>query len=215
MTVKEEKRKACVADDGTKFDTKSDCEECEAEQAKDKSFFALKAKVDTIECLETECAPFGASFVDDDRWEYRWYRPRTIEEVKALESFFNLDIGRYYEISSILGEWICVEIDGGYEDYTSHNDAYFVDTQKDAGTKFVEFCNKLGFDVTIVKQQSTVTVRDEAIKNMWDELEDIPMNPETECIEEDFYQFPAGTNRKEIWHWFDEQHSKGVNALLN
>ena len=39
------------------------------------------------------------------------------------------------------------------------------------------------------------------------------MNPETECIEEDFLHFPVGTNRMEIWHWFDEQHSIGVAYL--
>lgn len=39
------------------------------------------------------------------------------------------------------------------------------------------------------------------------------MNPETECIEEDFLHFPAGTNRMDIWHWFDEQHSIGVAYL--
>lgn len=26
---------------------------------------------------------------------------------------------------------------------------------------------------------------------------------------------PAGTDREEIWHWFDEMHPKGVAYLLN
>ena len=40
------------------------------------------------------------------------------------------------------------------------------------------------------------------------------MNPETEKIEEPFACFPAGTEREEIWHWFDRRHSKGVAYLL-
>lgn len=38
----------------------------------------------------------------------------------------------------------------------------------------------------------------------WDEFSDIPMNPESECIEVEWNDFPAGTHREEIWHWFEE-----------
>ena len=40
------------------------------------------------------------------------------------------------------------------------------------------------------------------------------MNPETECMEAPFLDFPAGTPREDIWRWFDERHSKGVAYLL-
>ena len=52
------------------------------------------------------------------------------------------------------------------------------------------------------------------LERKWEEFGDVPMNPETECIEEPFLDFPAGTHREEIWHWFDEQHSNGVHWLL-
>lgn len=55
---------------------------------------------------------------------------------------------------------------------------------------------------------------DKRLEELWDQLTDIPMNPETECIEADFIHFPARTHREEIWHWFDEKYSKGVYALL-
>ena len=60
----------------------------------------------------------------------------------------------------------------------------------------------------------SVEERDEALEKAWDEFTDVPMNPETECMEEAFLDFPAGTPREEIWHWFDENHSKGVFYLL-
>lgn len=60
----------------------------------------------------------------------------------------------------------------------------------------------------------TVRDRDKELEELWGAFGDIPMNPETECIEEKFLGFDAGTDREEIWHWFDERYSKGVAALL-
>lgn len=61
------------------------------------------------------------------------------------------------------------------------------------------------------------------IDRLWDEFGDIPMNPETECLESEFapkddngepitIPFPAGTHREDIWHWF-EDHFKISVAL--
>ena len=55
---------------------------------------------------------------------------------------------------------------------------------------------------------------DEALEKMWDELEDVPVD-EDECIDIDWHGWDKGTHREEIWHWFDEWHSKGVGWLIN
>ena len=55
---------------------------------------------------------------------------------------------------------------------------------------------------------------DEDLEQLWEELADVPMIPNYECIEEPFLIFPRGTERDKIWHWFDEHHSKGVHWLL-
>lgn len=60
----------------------------------------------------------------------------------------------------------------------------------------------------------TLRERDEEQEKMWASFSDVPMNPETECIEEKFMGWGPGTSREEIWHWFDERHSKGVAFLL-
>ena len=63
------------------------------------------------------------------------------------------------------------------------------------------------------------------ITELWEEFGDIPMNPETECIEEPFtprYQnservratFPAGTFREDIWHWFEEEFQISIAVDL-
>lgn len=55
---------------------------------------------------------------------------------------------------------------------------------------------------------------DQELEELWAEFGDVPMDPETEKIEEDWNGFPAGTDREEIWHRFDEHHSRGVAWLL-
>lgn len=49
---------------------------------------------------------------------------------------------------------------------------------------------------------------------LWRYFGDVPMNPETECIEENWHGFPAGTHREEIWHWFEEKYSLSVAKLM-
>ena len=65
-----------------------------------------------------------------------------------------------------------------------------------------------------LNEVETLLDRDAELQELWEMFEDVPMNPETECMEEAFLGFPAGTHREEIWHWFNERHSKGVAYLL-
>ena len=60
----------------------------------------------------------------------------------------------------------------------------------------------------------TLAERDTALEKLWEEFGDVPMNPETECMESPILDFPAGTFREDIWRWFDERHSKGVAYLM-
>lgn len=60
----------------------------------------------------------------------------------------------------------------------------------------------------------TLKDRDIELEELWERFADIPMNPETECIEEPFMGWGVGIHREEIWHWFDKRHSKGVYYLL-
>ena len=55
---------------------------------------------------------------------------------------------------------------------------------------------------------------DREIEKLWEELEDVPVD-ENECLDVDWQGWWKGTHREEIWHWFDEHHSKGVGWLMN
>lgn len=48
----------------------------------------------------------------------------------------------------------------------------------------------------------------------WEELEDIPIDAD-DCLEADFYHFPKGTSRTEVWAWFDEQLPRGLGRWLD
>ena len=49
---------------------------------------------------------------------------------------------------------------------------------------------------------------------LWHELGDIPMNPETECIEVQWHNFPSGTHREDIWHWIEDTYHVPVYNLM-
>ena len=69
-------------------------------------------------------------------------------------------------------------------------------------------------DKVVVYQLDTIKNRDEILEGLWRDFGDVPINPETERIEEEFMGFPTGTDRKEIWRWFDDRHSRGVGYLM-
>lgn len=48
---------------------------------------------------------------------------------------------------------------------------------------------------------------------LWSYFNEIPINNNDE-IEEDFFGYPAGTNRFDIWKWFDNHYIGGVYKLI-
>ena len=49
----------------------------------------------------------------------------------------------------------------------------------------------------------------EELQELWNELSNIPVN-ENDEIEKDFLGFPAGTDKLEVWDWFDEHCPNGL-----
>lgn len=52
------------------------------------------------------------------------------------------------------------------------------------------------------------------LENIWEEFGDTPINNDDE-IEQDFYFWKKGTNRFEIWLWFDKKLPNGVVVDFN
>lgn len=51
------------------------------------------------------------------------------------------------------------------------------------------------------------------LETLWELFGDIPID-DGDNILEDFFGFEAGTNRFDIWHWFDERYPAGVRMLM-
>lgn len=61
-------------------------------------------------------------------------------------------------------------------------------------------------------------LKDQKYEKLWEELEDVPFieNKDKELVlDGKFLDFEKGTPVEEIWHFFDEKHSKGVGYLMN
>ena len=54
----------------------------------------------------------------------------------------------------------------------------------------------------------------EAMEMFWDEFGDIPIDDNDETLES-YLWWPVGTNRFDIWHWFDEKYPGGVAKLMH
>ena len=60
-------------------------------------------------------------------------------------------------------------------------------------------------------------IKDVLNEEKWRELADVPFEENEHgllVLENDWLHFNKGTNREEIWHWFNGEHSKGVHFLL-
>lgn len=56
--------------------------------------------------------------------------------------------------------------------------------------------------------------RAQYIEDLWLDFGNVPMNPNTECIKEEWNGFAAGTHRYEIWSWFEETYGVSVGKDL-
>lgn len=51
------------------------------------------------------------------------------------------------------------------------------------------------------------------LRSLWGLFSDVPID-DADQILEDFLGFKAGTDRFEVWHWFDEKYAGGVVKLI-
>ena len=49
----------------------------------------------------------------------------------------------------------------------------------------------------------------EKLEELWTEFSDVPINDNDE-IPESFYHWESGTDRFDIWYWFDEKLPNGI-----
>lgn len=102
------------------------------------------------------------------------------------------------------------------------DDQEFMEVEYDAIQTYCEGCgyNITADDLREIKsrgrglEDSFGNWKEIYVKDLWKNFGDVPMNPETECIEEGWLGFPAGTFREDIWHWFEEHFDISVAELM-
>lgn len=146
-----------IALDGRRFNDKLECANYEIALNRASKFKFLKTKVDAIECIENSYAPFGYSCIDDERYEYRWYRPKSQEEVDVLNDFFNIDIECNGSVEKIIGEWVGIEIDGDYDSYTGKEDVYVISSLDSSIKKLINFYVALGYSIKVEKSTTQMS----------------------------------------------------------
>lgn len=65
-----------------------------------------------------------------------------------------------------------------------------------------------------------MNLQDKEMESLWEKLEDIPFIEDEDGrlildLAEPWHGFEPGTTKEEIWHYFDRNHSKGINYLMN
>ena len=134
-----------IACDGKEFDDNIKCSEYEkwlnrTEQEKQLEEIEAKHSLDDVTPLD------GAEYYEGH--DYRWYRPKSIEEIDLLNDYYGLDSG--YLTKEHIGEWVCIE---AYDIYNP-NEACYV-SHISSSIKQIEFLfNELGYDVTIKKREA-------------------------------------------------------------
>lgn len=80
-------------------------------------------------------------------------------------------------------------------------------------TSFCPICGEHDM-LEVINCKRGMELSDKLIEDLWMIFADCAYDGETETILEDFMDFPAGTWREDIWHWFDKAYSKGVHELM-
>lgn len=77
----------------------------------------------------------------------------------------------------------------------------------------VEYCPVCYNTGGLMDVDSGSSFTDMELKRLWEMFGNIPVGDNDE-IQEEFLGFSKGTDRIDIWHWFDERHSKGVAYMV-
>ena len=68
-------------------------------------------------------------------------------------------------------------------------------------------------EIKVIEPNGIAFRTSEILEKYWDKLGDIPVDDDG-IIQESFLWWPKGTDREDIWHWFDKKYPGGVVKLM-
>lgn len=100
------------------------------------------------------------------------------------------------------------------------DDGQFVEEEYTAIQTYCENCGYVldSDDISVIKGRGLGDNfdfwKETYVKDLWEEFGDVPMDPETEEIENPWKHFLPGTHREDIWHWFEETFNVSVAEFM-
>lgn len=76
-----------------------------------------------------------------------------------------------------------------------------------------EYCPSCKDTESLMDTDCECEFDDKELTKLWQMFGDVPVN-NMDQIEEEFLGFPEGTEKEEVWQWFDERYSGGVVKLM-
>ena len=122
-----------IADDGTEFKSRRDCENYEWEKIKKPMLEKLQ------KCKEVFGVPNCDGGYVSDCYDYEWYFIRNQEDIDILNEVYYADL-----TDKCIGEWVCLEIDDYGECWST--------TASDGIRYATDLLTKLGYKVEITKE---------------------------------------------------------------
>ena len=87
-----------------------------------------------------------------------------------------------------------------------------VDATDDDGNMIKDWCCPECGSVIGISDCVTHENVDYDLEDAWEAFGDIPID-DNDLIQQEFLGFPIGTNRFDVWKWFDEHYTGGVAKL--
>lgn len=100
------------------------------------------------------------------------------------------------------------------------DDQEFIEAEYDAIQTYCEICGYIitDADLETIKsrglEESFINWKQTYVEDLWIDFGEVPMNLETDEIEESWRHFLPGTHREEIWNWFEKTFNVSVAEEL-
>lgn len=167
-----------IASDGTEFETDTACfnyEQC----LKEASNLSV---IEQCDALEGYPPPAGGDY--NESHTFKWYRPKTVEEMDILRSIYT----DHSFSDKNIGKWHCIEENGDFDSWV---------TEEDSITEYIiQVYEKLGYTVNFV--DNTAGITHNRLTMIFEELESLlALAPDEDSCSDDENELYA--EMKNLW----------------
>lgn len=135
-----------IAEDGQEFNDYYQCDKHEKNLLREKQLEALKS-IEYKESMDDVTPLDGGEYYESH--DYRWYRPKNIEEIELLNDVFKVeDSDTLTEVD--IGEWICFE---SYDISSCDAESTYISLLSDSIRQIKWFLEQFGYEISIKENE--------------------------------------------------------------